>query len=79
MLINLIPIPFHNIARRRQIDVLIGSDHPVFHHVLREIHGHKVSDPIARLTYLGWVCFGPTLVEDFRRKSTECRLCIAHF
>ena len=29
---------------------------------------HK-NDPIARLTNLGWVCFDPTLVEEFRRNT----------
>ena len=53
-------IPFEDVSRRRQIDVLIGSDHPVFHRVHREIHGSNVNDPVARLTNLGWVCFGPT-------------------
>ena len=48
---------------------MIGSDHPLFHLVLKEICGSRPNDPIARLTNLGWVCFGPTLVEEFRRKS----------
>ena len=58
-------VPFENVAKRRFIDVMIGSDHPLFHVALREIH----EDPIARLTNLGWVCFGPTLVEQFRQRS----------
>ena len=53
-------IPFEDVSRRRQIDVLIGSDHPVFHRIHREIHGSNINDPVARLTNLGWVCFGPT-------------------
>ena len=61
-------IPFQQVAKRLQIDVLIGSDHPLFHRVLQEICGNKPDDPVARLTTLGWVCFGPTLVEDYRRK-----------
>ena len=56
-------------SRRHQIDILLGSDHPLFHHVLEEVHGTQPSDPIARLTNLGRVCFGPTLVEEFRRSS----------
>ena len=56
-------------ARRQQIDVLIGSDHPLFHRVLQEVSGNRPSDPVARLANLGWVCFGPTLTEDFRRKT----------
>ena len=47
-------IPFEDVSRRRQIDVLIGSDHPVFHRIHREIHGSNVNDPVARLTNLGW-------------------------
>ena len=62
-------VPFESVSRRRQIDVMIGSDHPVFHHVLKEACGDQPNDPIARLTNLGWVCFGPTLVEEFRRNS----------
>ena len=52
-----------------KIDVITGSDHPVFHHVLKEACGNQLNDPVARLTNLGWVCFGPTLVEEFRRNS----------
>ena len=63
-------IPFQNVAKRRQIDVLIGSDNPIFHHVLQEVHGEAARDPIARKTSLGWVCFGPTLTEEFRQKSS---------
>ena len=62
-------VPFEKVSRRRYIDVMIGSDHPLFHLVLKEIRGSRPNDPIARLTNLGWVCFGPTLVEEFRRKS----------
>ena len=53
-------VPFERVANRRHIDLLIGSDHPLFHHVLQEIHGPQADDPIARRTNLGWVCFGPT-------------------
>ena len=45
---------------------MIGSDHPIFHMVLSEIPGAEPNDPIERLKNLGWVCFGPTLVENFR-------------
>ena len=62
-------VPFENVSRRRYIDVMIGSDHPLFHLVLKEIHGSRHNDPIARLTNLGWVCFGPTLVKEFHQKS----------
>ena len=47
---------------------MIG-DHPIFHMVPKEIHGNRPNDPIARLTSLGWVCFGPALVEQFRQRS----------
>ena len=63
---NLRQVPFESVSRRRQIDIMIGSDHPVFHHVLKEACGDQPNDPIARLTNLGWVCFVPTLVEEFR-------------
>ena len=59
-------MPFESVSKRRQIDVMIGSDHPVFHHLLKEACGDQPNDPIAHLTNLGWVCFGPTLVEEFR-------------
>ena len=62
-------VPFANVSRRRRIDVMVGSDHPIFHMVLKEVPGAKPNDPIGRLTNLGWVCFGPTLVENFRRDS----------
>lgn len=62
-------IPFEKVAKRKQIDVLIGSDHPVFHRVIREVHGDENSDPIARQTPLGWVCFGPTLKNPLQCKS----------
>jgi hypothetical protein len=62
-------IPFDNVSRRQQIDVMLGSDNPVFHYVLEEVRGSQPSDPIARLTNLGWVCFGPTLVNEFRHNS----------
>ena len=61
-------IPFNNVSKRQQIDVMLG-DHPVFYHVLKEVHGSQPSDPVARLTNLGWVCFGPTLVKEFRCNS----------
>ena len=66
---HLSTIPFQRVAKRQQIDVLIGSDHPLFHRVLHEICGHEPDDPVARLTNLGWVCFGPTVVGDYRRKT----------
>ena len=62
-------VKFMSVSRRRQIDVMIGSDHPVFHHVLKEACGSQPNDPVARLTNLDWVCFGPTLVEEFRHNS----------
>ena len=62
-------IPFENVANRRQVDVLIGSDHPIFHQVLREVPGEQGNEPIARLTKLGWVCFGPTEVSKLQKKS----------
>ena len=62
-------VPFENVSRRRRIDVMIGSNHSIFHMVLNEIPGAEPSDPIGRWTNLGWVCFGPTLVENFWRDS----------
>ena len=34
-------VPFDSVSRRCQIDVMIGSDHPVFHHVLKEACGDQ--------------------------------------
>ena len=62
-------IPFEKVANRRQIDLLIGSDHPLFHHVLQEKRILQVNDPIARRTNLGWVCFGPTSTNGVRNGS----------
>lgn len=66
---HLIDVPFDQVSKRRQIDVMIGSDHPLFHLVLKDVSGSQPTDPIARLTNLGWVCFWPTLVEDHRKES----------
>ena len=41
-------IPFQNVAKRPQIDLLIGSDHPVFHQVRREVQRTRTNDPVAR-------------------------------
>ena len=38
---HLRPVPFESVSRRRQMDVMIGSDHPVFHHVLRKACGDQ--------------------------------------
>jgi hypothetical protein len=57
------------VANRRQIDLLIGSDHPLFHYVLQEMHGPQANDPIARRTNLGWVCFGPTSINVIHNNS----------
>ena len=62
-------IPFESVANRRQVDVLIGSDHPIFHQVFREVPGKQGNEPIARLTKLGWVCFGPTEACQLRQQS----------
>ena len=62
-------IPFQNVAKRPQIDLLIGSHHPVFHQVRREVQGTRTNDPVARQTNLGWVCFGPTMVSNRPCKS----------
>ena len=55
-------IHFENVSRRCYIDVMIGSGST-------GVKGNswcQPNDPIARSTNLGWVCFGPTLVEDYR-------------
>ena len=46
-----------------------GGQTPTYHRVLQDVSGNRPSDLVARLTNLGWVCFGPTLTEDFRRKT----------
>ena len=71
-------VPFESVSKRRQIDVMIGSEHPVFHRLLKEACGDQPNDPIERLTNLSWVCFGPTLVEEFRRNTHsrfKCTYC----
>lgn len=66
-------VPFESVSRQRQVDVMIGSHHPVFHHVLREACGNQSNDPVVRLTNLGWVSFGHTLMEG------SLRNCPSHF
>ena len=63
---DLASVLFEQTARRKKIDVLIGSDQPLFHHVLKEVHGNKPADPIAKLT------IGPTIVEEHLRMSRSC-------
>lgn len=60
---------FENVSGERQVDVMIGSNHKVFHHVLKEAYGNQPNDAVGRLTNLGRVSFGPTLVEEFRKNS----------
>ena len=62
-------VPFDSVSMRRQIDVMISSDHSLFHHVLKEVWCDQPSHHVAHLTNLGWVCFASTLVEEFRRNS----------
>ena len=62
-------VPFKSELRSCQIDVMIGRDNPVFHHVLRKASGDQPNDPIACLTNLGWMYSSPTLVEEFRYNS----------
>ena len=54
---HLSSVPFDKAPNPRQFDLLVGSDHPVFHNVLREITGERPKDLIARQTLLQWVCF----------------------
>lgn len=69
---HLSSIPMQSVAKQQQVDLLIGSDLSIFHYLLQEVCGNKPDDHgIAWLTNLEWVCFGPTLVEDFRCK-TRC-------
>ena len=52
------------------IDLLIGIDSPELHAVMDERRGQE-REPIARLTPLGWVCFGSVAtVSD--SKSLPC-------
>ena len=57
---HLTSIAFDQVSNRKQVDMLIGSDHPIFDKVLREVIGKHPKDPVSRQTPLGWVCFGPT-------------------
>ena len=66
---HLTTIAFDRVSKRKQIDLLIGSDHPAFHKVLREVNGSHPKDTIARQTPLGWVCFGPTNKNCLPRNS----------
>ena len=51
-------IKFPKIPGNRQVDILIGSDHPELTLALEERSG-KPGEPVARKTPLGWTCVGP--------------------
>ena len=50
-------INFPQPAKKKTVDLLIGSDHIALHTALKEILGEP-GEPIARLTPLGWTCVG---------------------
>ena len=56
---HLLDVQFPKQSQRAQVDILIGLNAPQLHASLQERHGSTTTDPIARLTPLGWVCFGP--------------------
>ena len=51
--------------------MLIGSDHPIFYQVSKEVIGSRTSDPIARITNLGWVCFGQASLEKVQKSNSR--------
>ena len=57
---HLTKIPFSQPTKQGQIELLIGLDHPYLHEAIQEIKGDLASDPITRLTPLGWTYIGKT-------------------
>ena len=53
----------------RKVDIIMGTDNPLFHWCLQEVWGESIYDPFARLTVLGWTGFGPTRPEAPEDKS----------
>ena len=62
-------IPFDR-PNKGNISVLIGLDNVYLHQSLQEIYGNK-SEPIARLTPLGWTAVGRTTVGGDTKTSTR--------
>ena len=60
---HLSSIPKQRVARRQQVNVLIGSDHSIFQCVLQEVCVSKPDDPIANLGCVS--SFGATMVAWF--------------
>jgi hypothetical protein len=60
---HLSSIPFDRVSYRKQIKILIGSDHPVFHKVLREVTERNPKDPVARQTPLGGFALLPPTIR----------------
>ena len=56
---HLSDIRFPRHQQHAQVDILIGLNAAQLHTSLEERHG-KPGDPLARLTPLGWVCYGAT-------------------
>ena len=56
---HLSSIRFEIITKRKNIDLLTGSDNPLFDKVLRVITGRNRQDQITRKTPFDLVCFAP--------------------
>ena len=68
---HLSTIPFNQPIKQGQIGILIGIDHPHLHTTIQEIKSDTYTDPIARLTPLGWTCIGQIRTEKkVRIRST---------
>ena len=52
-----------------KVDIIMGTDNPLFHWCLEEIWGESIYDPFARLTVLGWAGYGPMSPEHLSQKT----------
>ena len=63
---HLTSIVFDQVSNCKQIDMLIGSNHPIFHKVLREVNGKHPKDPVVRQTPWGVCALAPPLRIFYR-------------
>ena len=66
-------VKFPRLAKRDTHELLIGTDLIFYHRCLKEIRG-PLNGPIARLTPLGWSCFG-RISKDFISKNINTNHC----
>ena len=62
-------LTFAKPTRGGKVDILIGLDHPHLHRAIKEIQG-QTTNPIARLTPLGWTCIGKTKISNVENSKS---------